>query len=88
MFNRRDDEQLEALRKEIKELRSKVEAMNQPIHFGEWPSYAMYFPGDPRPSISHEEAILLLMKHCGVEFEQVQGTPTYIALRKKAKPHV
>lgn len=90
MFGKSAQEQLiDDLRAEIRALRGrleKVETATEPFRIGE-PRYFICYPGcsDPRPMVTHEQAIRLLMEHEGVEFEKILGTPERVVLKKKAK---
>lgn len=89
MFNAKKIARLE---REVAELRnnlSELRANNSPLHFGPFPrSYiGMYLisVNDPRPTISHAEAIQLLLDHCNVEFTKIPGTPDKIVLERRKK---
>lgn len=91
MFGRNERRQseiaLEATIKDLRERLEKTERMLEPFRAGELSPYTIWHPHwkDPRPTVTHEEAIQMLLQHCGVEFKAVPGTPARVVLEKKTK---
>jgi hypothetical protein len=90
--NEEQQREIHDLQRQVKELSDrlyKVEAATAPFRVGDFPPHhTMYFSqywSDPRPAVSHEQAINLLMKHCGVEFKNIPGTPANVVLEKAKK---
>jgi hypothetical protein len=79
---------LEAQVKDLTERLRKVEAEVAPFRVGNFPTWylpSMCYGADPRPTVTHSDAINLLMRHVGVEFKKIPGTPEQIVLEKKPK---
>lgn len=90
-FTRNKPDELEELKKEVRELRETVSQLKyeNEIRVGEFP-HTMYGWGwhDPRPKVSMRRAVEMILERMGLEIKHTKGYDSTTLEKKKKAPNV